>query len=252
MKFKCDYTNYYNKGIYFIDSIDGKYRYIGSACGKKGFYGRYYMHLYQLSRGVHHNKRLQSIWNKEPEDYFTFIIHMHITNNSNTIHSIEEQLIQEHLEQSYPKLINLSLNASGGNWTSIYPISSISSIYTKREENYPTWKRQIRNIRHRQTLKNTPSETKQKRIKKHIESYKKNRKTHKSYKPFSITFLEPCNKEYTLSFENDKEFLTNTKFEYTTLTKLKHTKSHTIKRILPSTKHRYPINTKLTLEFKNT
>lgn len=72
-------------GIYRIDGPNGKV-YIGSSANIKA---RWYTHRYQLERGVHGNKHLQSAWNKHGADAFTFSI-LELVDDKNELARIEQ------------------------------------------------------------------------------------------------------------------------------------------------------------------
>jgi hypothetical protein len=62
-------------------------------------------------------------------------------------------------------------------------------------------------------------------------------------KPFKIMISIPGQNSVYETFESERDFFKRTLFEATTLDKIKKDKRHTVKRRLPSTKHKYPVGT---------
>lgn len=89
----------YNTGIYKITNILNKDRYIGSASGKNGFYGRWSTHKSQLNKGNHHSLHLQNAWNKYGAENFVFEI-VEIVSDLNEILKREQYYI-DNLKPSY-------------------------------------------------------------------------------------------------------------------------------------------------------
>ena len=76
-----DLKNLYSTGIYKITCLSNNKIYVGSAFGTKnsskkrnGFYRRWEEHIKSLRENNHHNKHLQSAWNKYSENSFEFEI----------------------------------------------------------------------------------------------------------------------------------------------------------------------------------
>jgi hypothetical protein len=234
-----DKEDFKKHGIYAITSIDKKYLYIGSTCDKRGFRQRLYLHNLQLRKNTHHNNILQNIYNKHGADYLQFNIIKIMSLDIKSIHSEEERLIRLYLEDNNQKLINISLNAHGGDWTLNVDKDRIKEVYSKMVQNYSKERRIERNFKHKQTLLNTPNDIKKERIDNHCKTYHANRNRHKNYKPIIISI----NDDIIIKSNTQQEFFNITKFETSILEKLKKTGMHIIKRLLPCTKHSYPVGT---------
>ena len=90
------------RGIYEITISDK--RYFGSC---EDFKTREASHRYHLTRGTHHNKRLQNLWNKYSTAMFTFIEEV-----AGDIYNREQEIIDEHFNQPY--CVNLAPIIGGG------------------------------------------------------------------------------------------------------------------------------------------
>ena len=141
--------------------------------------------------------------------------------------------------------MNLFHGSIGGNWTKGKSLQEINDVYKKRAERLTPEFWALRNYAHTTTLSNTPVSIKKERIKRHVKSYKENRYNHKNYKPIKLKVVNPDNTSYCITCDTEKEFFKKTKLESTTLSKLKQNKTHTIKKIIPLTKHKYKTGTKL-------
>jgi len=84
-------------GIYQIRHIKNDQKYIGSAVGVKGLYGRWHTHVSLLNRRCHHSIYLQNAWNKYGEGAFVFEIVEHLiriedmTDEQWTIHVLSKE-----------------------------------------------------------------------------------------------------------------------------------------------------------------
>ena len=145
------------------------------------------------------------------------------------------------------QVIELYINMT--DWTKDKTPEEVKEIYGKRTEDLKDdvyyWER--RNYEHRLTIENTPEQIKEDRIKRHTQSYNKNRKKHKNYKPFKVRIEEPGKTPLITVFESEKDFFDKTLFEATTLVNLKKRGTHKVKRTLPTTKHKFVKGTVLTV-----
>lgn len=78
---KEDLDNLFNTGVYKIICLSNSKIYVGSASSvkapsrtKRGFYGRWSLHITNLCNNKHPNKHLQNAWNLYGEGNFTFEI----------------------------------------------------------------------------------------------------------------------------------------------------------------------------------
>jgi group I intron endonuclease len=95
-------------GIYKItNKINGKY-YIGSS---NNLYERWNYHIIHLTKNVHHNKHLQSSWNKYGKDNFIFSL-IEKVQKSNLL--IIEQKYLDKLRKDKKSCYNLTFIAGGG------------------------------------------------------------------------------------------------------------------------------------------
>ncbi len=137
-------------------------------------------------------------------------------------------------------------------WTRGKTPKEVKEVYDKRTEDLKDdvyyWER--RNFEHRLTIENTSEEVKLERIDRHIKSYSNNRKNHKNYRPIIVRVEEPGKTPYIFKYESERDFFSKTHLEATTLVRLKKTGSHTIKRILPSSKHTFAKGTVFTMLYE--
>tara|TARA_R100000951_G_scaffold112807_1_gene113738 strand:+ start:2403 stop:3110 length:708 start_codon:yes stop_codon:yes gene_type:complete len=232
-----------HRGIYRIDTTKAEYYYIGGCWSKAGFNYRVSVHLSAFRKGKHHNKFLQHVFNKYGEDSILFTLIEDMSKSSDEeIQDREEQLLVEAVKD--PNCTNVSTRAYGGFTTAHKSPKERAKSYRKMVKSMP-WKE--RNKRHSKTLQNKTDEDWDIIAEKLRKTRKRNRKQHKSYKPMSVTFQIPGKSKTTKVFESEADFMSSTNFENTTICKLKRTKTHTVKRILPDTKHSYPKGTVLTL-----
>lgn len=242
MKFICNVENSKCTGVYKIQCIENGNYYIGGAYSSRGFSGRFSSHNYLLRYNKHYNKQLQNIYNKYGTDSLIFTI-LTTSKNIETTSIYEKREILKNIKD--PKCINLFHGSIGENLTKGKSLQEINEVYKKRVERLTTEFWALRNYAHITTLSNTPAYIKKSRIKRHTQSYKQNRCNHKNYKPIKLEIISPDNTSYIITCDTEKDFFKKTKLESTTLSKLKQNKTHTIKKIIPSTKHKFKKGTKL-------
>jgi group I intron endonuclease len=239
-----DFKNFINKGIYCIKVKNRPYIYIGSTQKEKGgFSQRWYEHKNLLENKKHFNPILQNIYNKYGKDSLIFEI-LETINDVTLILSKEEEYIKKYLNDDNAECINLSTTACGGNgWHKFKTKEELKKMYEKVIKTR-SLRQPLINLKHKETIKNTPKHIKEQRLHKHLTSYIKNLKSHKTYKPIHLKFIYPNNKkEETIIFETEQDFFKKTLFETSILNKLKKYKKHIIKRIWKHTKHLYPTGT---------
>lgn len=96
----------YTSGVYMIvNSLNGR-RYIGSAASLSR---RQYDHFYDLAKGVHKNRHLQSAWRKYGANAFCFTVLLYC-DSSNIL--FFEQLALDHHKRRRVPLYNINPNAT--------------------------------------------------------------------------------------------------------------------------------------------
>jgi hypothetical protein len=242
MKFICDIEHSKCTGVYKIQCIENGTYYIGGAYSNHGFSSRFSSHNYLLRHNKHYNKQLQNIYNRYGTDSLIFTI-LTTSKDAETTSISEKNYILRNIKD--PKCINLFHGSIGGNWTKGKSLQQINEVYNKRTERLTAEFWALRNYAHTTTLSNIPASIKKKRINRHVRSYKQNRCNHINYKPIKLKIVDPDNTSYLITCDTEKDFFKKTKLESTTLSKLKQNKTHTIKKIVPLTKHKYKKGTKL-------
>lgn len=215
----------------------GPYYYIGST---KNATKRKSRHLEQLTKGSHFNPKLQNVYNKYKE-YNYSIIYVCIDQSDMEIE--EANFIKLYKEQYGEYCTNLLDVYGGGSSWRQYKTPEELKVHDDKRINLSTEKRKQRNEAHKNTIKNTPQHIKDERMKRKIESSRKNIKNRKNYTPIHVTFIIPNECEYSVVYDSESEFFKNTKLEETSIRELKTLGVKTIKRRLHWTKHNYPIGT---------
>lgn len=234
-------------GVYAIKTRDHRYIYIGSSANKKGMGRRFCEHRCALRKNIHGNPILQNLYNKYGSDYFIVELLEH-SSDPTAVQKLEEMYIKKFLNNCQPKCINLSMyTGKGSNWLTGKEKHYIAEAMKRRQDKITPIKQAIRNLHHKQTLTKMTVAAKKQWINSRVSTFKQTRTTHKSYRPIHLQITDLNKNVQSVSFQTEEEFFKRTRLETTTLVKLKQTQKHIIKRILPLTKHNYPVGTILEL-----
>lgn len=212
------------KGIYKICCTSCDRFYIGAVYSDKGLWEKYLHHKNLLIKNTHYNKKLQKICNKHGIDRFHFVILMTLRDN-------------EKVTKKQHSII-------------VDTVTSVNCINSVKDETGDKLTREywvLRNYVHSNTIARVPKHITAQQIKNHCTSYKQNRKNHSNYKPIKVSIKIPGRLKTTSQYETEQDFLLKTKFDYSTLAKLKKNKIYTVIKRLPATKHSYKVGTVFTL-----